>query len=66
MVRRKITKGKAVTMVSVTLKLPQDWVDAIDEWVDARPTELMNRSDAIRAAIREKFVEPSSKGTAKK
>jgi metal-responsive CopG/Arc/MetJ family transcriptional regulator len=55
MVTRKTGGGKK--MVAITLKLPEEWLEAIDAWVAAQPS-LINRSDALREVIREKFVEP--------
>jgi hypothetical protein len=59
-------KNTGVKMVTVTLKLPPDWVALIDNWVRDQPDVLMNRSDAIRLAIQEKFVAERTKTTTHK
>jgi hypothetical protein len=61
MVRRKPQwVNEDETMVSVTLKLPASWLNAVDEWRRNQPS-LPNRSDALREAIREKFVAEQTK-----
>jgi hypothetical protein len=66
MVRRKPQGvNKDEPMVSVTLKLPASWLSAVDEWRRNQPS-LPNRSDALREAIREKFVAEQTKTAAPK
>jgi hypothetical protein len=53
-------KNTGVKMVTVTLKLPPDWVALIDNWVRDQPDVLMNRSDAIR------LIAPCHQGATRK